>query len=304
MTVLAAGYQGDASILTQAMHELAEGLRPLGGRWHDLSWQANVTARGETAASLFESVECNRRQLCYMASGYLSHRVPELQVLDLPFAHPERQALFDTLDGEGGARLSASIAQRSGYVCLGFWDNGQRHISNSVRPIINRDDAKGMAIRTLDSALYRASLDAMGFTALTCDVKDLVPWVRQGMVQAQENPLTNYLGFELWQDHPHVSLTGHFWGALLLLCPAQWYDTLSLSERDQLRAAAAHATGVQRRLAAHEDARALARLSGLGVQVVPAGQIDLAGFQASVQGVFSSVRHQLPGPLLQAFGLS
>ncbi|MEY2659868.1 MAG: hypothetical protein RLZZ123_1040 [Pseudomonadota bacterium] len=304
MTVLAAGYQGDASILTQAMHEMAQGLRRCGGRWHDLSWQANVTAQGETAASLFESVENNQRQLCYMASGYLSHRVPELQVLDLPFAHPDRQALFDTLDAQGGALLSASIAQRSGYVCLGFWDNGQRHISNAVRPILHRDDAHGMAIRTLDSALYRASLDAMGFTARTCDVKDLVPWVRQGVVQAQENPLTNYLGFELWRDHPHVSLTGHFWGALLLLCPARWYSSLLPFEREQLHEAADHATGLQRRLAASEDARALARLSELGVQVVPAHQIDLAGFRASVHEVCASVRRELPGRLVQAFGLS
>lgn len=304
MTVKAAGYQGDASILTRAMRELCEGLRVHPGRWHGLTWQPNVTAQGESAASLFDSVERNQRQLCYMASGYLSHRVPELQVLDLPFAHPDRHSLFATLDGTGGELLSGAIAQRSGYVCLGFWDNGQRHITNSVRPIITRDDAQGIAIRTLDSDLYRASLNAMGFDARTCDVKDLVSWVRQGVVQAQENPLTNYLGFELWRDQPHVSLTGHFWGALLLLCPALWYGTLSQHEREQLHLAADHATRVQRELAAGEDVRAMTRLSELGVQVVPAAQIDLDGFRASVQGVRQAVLRDLPSRLVHAFGVS
>lgn len=304
MTVHAAGYQGNASILTRAMRECCDALRAQGGRWHDLSWQPNVTAQGEAAASLFDSVERNQRQLCYMASGYLSHRVPELQVLDLPFAHPDRSTLFGTLDGAGGGLLSAAIAQRTGYVCLGFWDNGQRHISNSERPIHGRDDARGMAIRTLDSALYRSSLDAMGFDARTCDVKELVPWVRQGVVQAQENPLTNYLGFELWHDHPHISLTGHFWGALLLLCPAVWYRALSPQEREQLHEAADQATRVQRQLAAGEDERAMERLADLGVQVVPAGQIDLEEFRASVQGVSAAVVRDLPGPLVQAFRLS
>ncbi len=304
MTVRAAGYQGDASILTRAMGELAQTLRGHGGRWQDLTWQPNVTAQGETAASLFKSVERNQRQLCYMASGYLSHRVPELQVLDLPFAHPDRGSLFDALDAAGGGHLSTAIGQRTGFVCLGFWDNGQRHISNAVRPITGPDDAQGIAIRTLDSALYRDSLKAMGFEARTCDVKDLVPWVRQGVVQAQENPLTNYLGFELWRDHPHLSLTGHFWGALLLLCPAPWYHALTPSEREQLHQAADRATRLQRQWAAGEDERAMARLPELGVQWVRADQIDLAGFRSSVAPVRATVVRDLPKALVQAFGLS
>ena len=161
-----------------------------------------------------------------------------------------------------------------------------------------------MVIRTLDSALYRASLDAMGFEARTCDVKDLVPWVRQGKVQAQENPLTNYLGFELWQNHPHVSLTGHFWGALLLLCPAVWYRALRPAEREQLHQAATRATQQQRQWAAAEDVRAISRLAELGVQLVKADQIDWSGFRSSVSGVQASVRCDLPTELVKAFGLS
>ena len=99
-----------------------------------------------------------------------------------------------------------------------------------------------MALRTLDSALYRDSLRAMGFDARTCDVKDLVTWVSQGIVQAQENPLTNLLGFELWRHHPHVSLTAHFSGVLLLLCPARWYDDLATHDRAILQEAIAEVT--------------------------------------------------------------
>ncbi len=304
MRVQAAGYQGDASILTRAMGGLVDELRAHQGVWGDLDWQPNVTAVGQSAASLFDSVERNQRQLCYMASGYLSHRVPELQVLDLPFAHPERAALFASLDQAGGSLLSAAIERQTAYVCLGFWDNGQRHISNSVRPITSVADTRGMVIRTLDSALYRASLDAMGFEARTCDVKDLVPWVRQGKVQAQENPLTNYLGFELWQSHPHVSLTGHFWGALLLLCPAAWYRALSSVEREQLHQAAERATQQQRQWAAVEDVRAISRLAELGVQLVAADQIDWSGFRSSVAGVKAPVLRDLPTDLVKAFGLS
>ena len=153
-----AGYQGASSILSRAMALLCDRLRQHGGPWGDLEWQANVTASAQTAASLFQSVEQNQRQLCYMASGYLSHRVSELQVLDLPFAHPHRTPLMAALDGSAGQQLCAAIERQTPYRCLGFWDNGQRHISNALRPIHRPSDIQGMHIRTLDSAIYRQSL--------------------------------------------------------------------------------------------------------------------------------------------------
>jgi TRAP-type C4-dicarboxylate transport system substrate-binding protein len=136
-----------------------------------MTWQPNVTAQGETAAALFQSVEQGQRHLAYMASGYLSLRVPELRVIDLPFAHTQRQNLMGALDGAAGQILCEAIERQSAFRCLGFWDNGQRHISNALRPLRSPDDVQGMALRTLDSALYRDSLRAMGFDARTCDVK-------------------------------------------------------------------------------------------------------------------------------------
>ncbi len=61
---------------------------------------------------------------------------------------------------------------------------------------------------------------------MTTDVKDLVRAVETGAVQAQENPLTNLISFGLWRHHRHVSLSGHCFGVLLLVCPRDWYESL------------------------------------------------------------------------------
>jgi len=120
-------------------------------------------------------------------------------------------------------------------------------------------------------------------------------------VQAQENPLTNYLGFELWQHHPHVSLSGHFWGVLLLLCPMRWYRDLSRAAQHQLEEAAWQATRLQRELAAQEDARALTQLAQLGVQVVLPEQMDLAAFRSRVHPIRRKIESQLPSALADAY---
>ena len=84
-----AGYQGGASILTVALTALARRLNEGAvGTPHLLP---DVTSCGESAASLFRSIEAGERHIGYMASGYLSARVPELAVLDLPFSDAVEQ---------------------------------------------------------------------------------------------------------------------------------------------------------------------------------------------------------------------
>ncbi len=294
-----AGYQGGASILSAALTALARRLDgSCVGVPHLLP---DVTTLGESAASLFRSVEEGDRHIGYMASGYLSARVPELAVLDLPFTVQERGAALAALDGEAGVLLRDAVARQSGFHVLAFWDNGFRHISNAVRAIEKPEDCQGLVIRTLDSDLYRRALSALGFTAITTDVKDLVRVVQDGTVDAQENPLTNLLTFELWKHHPHVSLTGHFFGVLLLVCPRSWHERLDPTQREVLQLAVNEATTMQRASAAEQDASALSRLRAHGVDVTGVETLDMGRMQQATAGVRKQFLSQLPPELVHAY---
>jgi len=295
-----AGYQGPSSILTQGLACLVETLKSNGWK-SDIDWIPNVTDHQEKAANLFASIENGSRHIGYMASGYLSAKVPELEVLELPFTVDNRETALAALDYSAGEILGQAVHQKTEFHILGFWDNGFRHLSNAVRPIQHPSDAVGLKIRTLDSALYRATLDAIGFKALTSDVKDLVSWIAEDIVQAQENPLTNYMGFELWKHHPYVSLTHHFFGVLLLVCPLAWYDTLNQEERELLAHAVTTSTALQRQLAAEQDAITLARMQEMGVKVLSKDALDLKAFYKCVELVSLNARAQIPKDLLVAY---
>ena len=295
-----AGYQGPSSILTQGLACLVETLKSNGWK-SDIDWIPNVTDHQEKAANLFASIENGSRHIGYMASGYLSAKVPELEVLELPFTVDNRETALAALDYSAGEILGQAVHQKTEFHILGFWDNGFRHLSNAARPIQHPNDAVGLKIRTLDSALYRATLDAIGFKALTSDVKDLVSWIAEDIVQAQENPLTNYMGFELWKHHPYVSLTHHFFGVLLLVCPLAWYDMLNQEERELLAHAVTTSTALQRQLAAEQDAITLARMQEMGVKVLSKDALDLKAFYKCVELVSLNARAQIPKDLLAAY---
>jgi TRAP-type C4-dicarboxylate transport system substrate-binding protein len=295
-----AGYQGHGSILTAALGQLAVQLQDCG--WGlPVDFQEDVTASGEKAAALFDSVEQGGRQIGYMASGYLSARVHELAVLDLPFSVTDRTQALAALDARAGRMLTQAVAAKTGLHVLAFWDNGFRHISNALRPIRSPQDCEGMVIRTLDSAHYRAALAALGFVPVTTDVKELVRVVASGEVQAQENPLTNLLNFALWKHHPHVSLTHHYFGVLLLVCSRAWYDALSATQRQALSVAVKLVTQAQRHSAQAQDAIALAQLRSHGVQVLAPEAIDLAAMRQATQQLAQRQLGSLPPELVSAY---
>ena len=298
--IILAGYQGEASILTASLRALAQGLGAAG--WDGpVELVPDVTQTGERAAELFASLEAGSRQVGYMASGYLSHRVPELDVLDLPFAVDDRAQALAALDGAAGQLLRQAVERATGLRVLAFWDNGFRHVSNAVRPLRTPADCQGLVIRTLDSAAYREALAALGFQPMTTDVKDLVRVVETGTVQAQENPLTNLLNFSLWRHHPHVSLTGHFYGVLLLVCPRAWHETLNAGQREALGTAVAQATQAQRALARSQDDEALAALHAQGVAVLQVDELDLPAMRRATATVSQRLRERLPRELVQAY---
>ncbi len=297
MQVRLAGYQGARSVHTRALGELAARLSAAGMA---PALEADVTAAGETARALFDGVERGGREACYLASGYLSARVPSLGALDLPYAAPDRARLFAALDGAAGARIAAELRAATGLVLLGWWDNGLRHLSNGRRPIRAPADCAGLSVRTLDNATYQAALAAMGLRPVVTDVLRLRAAVASGEVDAQENPLTNLLGFGLQEFHRFVSLTGHIQGVALLVANGAWEAALPGSLRDALHEAAAAATAAQRGFAAAEDALALAELRAAGVQVLEAAAIDIAAFRAACAPVAEAAARGLDPALLAA----
>ena len=284
-TLRIGGYQAETSILTRAVRRLAAALADAPGAGWQVEVIRDVTERGSRAVDLLSMVEEGSVEICYFASSYLAGRVASLGAFDKPFGIVDRARAYAELAGDLDARLASDVAGKTGYRVLGFWDNGFRHISNRLRPIRHPDDCRGLRIRTLDNAVYRQALGAMGFAPVTIDVKDLVGAVERHEVDAQENPLTSTLNFGLHRTHKHLSLTSHFWGVALLLANRAWLEALSPALQSALLAAADDATTAQRQWAMAEDALCLERLRREGVAVVPAEDIDLAAFRAAVRGL-------------------
>jgi TRAP-type transport system periplasmic protein len=270
-----AGYQPARSVHTRGLYALRDAVTRHAGHALSIKVTDSVVSLGRKAADLLSMVESGELDGCYFASSYLAARVPALGVFDAPFQAGSRETIFGSLD----PALADQVAATTGYRVIGWWDNGIRHISNAVRPIRSPADCTGLHLRTLDNAQHQAAFRRCGFVPAFIDVADLARAVADGTVDAQENPLTNMVNFNVQAHHKHVSLTGHLLGIALLLVNRARYDALPGDARAALDSAARDSEAAQRTLAIAEDTECLRILAEAGVAVVPADQIDLTAFR-------------------------
>jgi TRAP-type C4-dicarboxylate transport system substrate-binding protein len=290
ITIRFGGYQPARSVHSRAVRTFGQALQSRLGAGIDFQFTENVPATGRKAADLLPMVEGEELDLCYFSSSYLVARVPSLGLFDLPFEFGDRAAAYAVLDGETGRRLADDVAAATGFRVLAYWDNGFRHFSNGRHAIIAPADCRGLTIRTLDNAMHQCVFRALGFEPVVIDVKDLAAAVAERRVDAQENPLTNLINFNLHKTHRFVTLSGHFFGVAPVLCNKARFDAWPADVQSAVRDSLAQATSAQRRNAAEEDERCLAELLADGVVVTRVDQFDRTAFLAAVADIREEAR--------------
>ena len=279
------GYQPPASVHSRAAEVLGRTLAERLGDAVDFEVTGNVIDQGRNAADLLDMVARGEMTMCYFSSSYLAEIAPEIALLDLPFSIADRARGYALLDGRFGALLRERLEHATDYRLLAFWDNGFRHLSNRVRPIHAPEDCEGLRIRTLFSKVHQETFAALGFQPVPLDVKELISGVREGTIDAQDNPLTNIYNFGIHEFHPHITLSAHFFGVAVLLCHKTTYDSWPSEMESAMQEAVAEATAAQRGFASAEDDEVAAHLAEAGVVPVELTDDERAAFIDAVAPV-------------------
>ena len=287
------GYQKPASIHTRSCLRFGELLREKLGNRIAFQFVPDVLALGHKSGDLPKMVESGELSMCYISSLRFAKWVPAMKIFDLPFLMRDRATAYKALDGELGSRLRAQLIEKSPYRLLAYWDNGFRHFSNRVRPIHTPADCNGIRIRHQMSELQGESLRLMGFEPIAEDIKIFFEQIAGERFQAQDNPLTNIVNFNVHKHHRYITLSGHVFGVACLMCNRAEYDSWPADVQQAVNEAAAEATVLQRRLAAAEDEEMLKKLDPVENEIVTLTADEHQAFVAAVKPVTDKYRKEL-----------
>ncbi len=215
------------------------------------------------------------------SQGAISTVVPEFAAFGMPFLFPSLPQAWKVLDGPVGKDL-AKIAEDKGFVVLGYWDNGIRHISNKVRPITAPADLKGLKVRTPPDATTIDIMQALGANAQQIKFSELYVALQQGVVDGQENPLMNVHSSKLYEVQKYISYTAHKYEMTPFIMSKRTMDRLPEADRRIISEAAQEATQYNRKLSQEADQKLESDLVAKGVQF---NKPDLGPFVKATQPV-------------------
>jgi len=228
---------------------------------------------------MIESVQLGTLDLVNTSTGPLGNFVPEVKIVDIPFLFRDYDHARKVMDGDIGQGLLAEM-QEKGLVGLAWTENGFRHMTNNVRPIVQASDASGLKMRTMENKVHMDGYKTFGILPTPMAFPELFTALQQGTVDGQENPIPVILASKFSQVQKHLSLTNHVYSpAVLILSPSVW-GQLSDADKQVFLDAAKVASTAQRKKVNDDEANGIAILKQDGMQVVE--QVDGASFRQAV----------------------
>ena len=284
------GYGPPTTSFSRSLKLIGDTLSARFGDRIGVDYVSNIMDFGHRAEEILALVENGEMTLGYQSSSYLTHRVPELGFVDLPFLFEHRDQARRAIDGELGRFLSRSIEARIDYRILGYFENGFRHISNRLRTVRTPAALKGMRIRVLPSEVQARTFELLGAIPLRWDLTEAIAAIKAGTIDAQENPFANTVTYGVHKFHRFHTITNHFYiSRPIFLNLAQfdaWPDDLQSAMRDGVTKAVAF----QRELAIAEDREARAAIEAAGCEITALTPQEHALFRQAVDPLLQDAR--------------
>lgn len=239
---------------------------------------------------LTEGLTLGTVDLAVSSTAPVTNFVPELAVLDVPFAFQSRESAVEVLNGEIGDELFAAMEEQ-GIIGLSWGENGYRHITNAIRPVEKPEDLEGLKIRVQENEIHLAAFEALGAQPTPMAWTEALTALQQGVVDAQENPAIVADQYSLYESNQeYMTLTGHVYSVAVYMLSKETYEKLPEDLAQIVLEEGQKIGEMQRDLIVEMEQESIQTLKDNGVEVIE--DVDTAPFQEIVSSVYDMVEHQ------------
>jgi len=284
------GYGPASTGFSRALKFIGDRLTAAFGDRVDVKYVWNIMELGYRAEDILWLVEHGLLTLGYQSSSYLTDRVPQLGIADLPFLFARTQAARAAMDGALGDLLARKIEERVNYRVLGWFENGFRHISNRVREVRAPKDLAGLRIRVLPSNVQARTFELLGAVPMRMDLTQAIAMIAAGTIDAQENPLSNTVTYGVHKFHRFHTLSNHFYISRPIFLHRTAFDAWPADLQDAMRSAVTEAVAFQRGLHVQEEKDARKAIEAQGCEIVELSATEHDAFAAAVEPLLNEAR--------------
>ncbi len=301
--IIMAGYAPPANGFSLSLKRIGDRIQSKFGKDVDVKYIYNIIDLGYKGEDLPWLVESGVLTVAYQSSSYFTEQIPDLGIADLPFLFSDTARARAAMDGRFGATLAHRMETKANYRILGWFENGFRHISNHLRPIHTPADMKGMRIRVLPSKVQERTFELLGATPRVMDLSELLPAIKAGTVDAQENPFSNTTTYGVHKFHKFHTASNHFYLSRPIFFNQTAFDAWPKALQDEMRAAVREAIEFQRALHVKEEEDAMVEIRKEGGTIVELTPDEHQKFVDAVKPIYGEARGQYDRELLSLANL-
>jgi tripartite ATP-independent transporter DctP family solute receptor len=224
-----------------------------------------------------------------LPSTVMTSVAPEFGVFEMPYLVQDRGHAARIADKVIRPVLGP-IAEKAGYHILAVWENGYRHITNNKRPIVKPADLEGVKLRVPGGVWRVKMFKAYGANPSPMELKEVFVALQTGVMDGQENPLTQIYSQKFQEVQKYLSMTGHVYTPAYITAGASW-SRLPADVQKILADTAKEVEPDILKLAAKLDDELVDKMKKSGIAV---NEADKAAFVAASKSVYEEFAKQVP----------
>lgn len=241
---------------------------------------------------MMEALQMGSQEVTCPSTAPITSIDNRFMIFDLPFLFPTEEVASDLLDGDLGQELLDGLSDH-GLIGLAYWENGYRHLTNSVREVKSPADMEGLKIRTMENEVHLDFFRALGANPTPMPFGELFTAMQTGVVDGQENPVPTIALQNYPEVQDYTTLTGHVYSPFVLLMSKIFWDKLPAELQTVVEDGAILARDEQRRINREYTEELKGDLVDAGMTVTELTTEELKAFQDATKPTVEKFKSQI-----------
>lgn len=241
---------------------------------------------------MMEALQMGSQEVTCPSTAPITSIDNRYMIFDLPFLFPTEEVASDLLDGDLGQELLDGLSDH-GLIGLAYWENGYRHLTNSVREVKSPADMEGLKIRTMENEVHLDFFRALGANPTPMPFGELFTAMQTGVVDGQENPVPTIALQNYPEVQDYTTLTGHVYSPFVLLMSKIFWDKLPAELQTVVEDGAILARDEQRRINREYTEELKGELVEAGMTVTELTTEELKAFQDATKPTVEKFKSQI-----------
>jgi len=234
-----------------------------------------------TGKDMIESTVFGSQALVTEGAAMFSQWAPRLSIMEAPYLFRDVNHMVKAIKSPVGQEMVDELATKRGLRSLGVVYYGVRHLTAN-KPVNKPEDVKGLKLRVPEVPLYLEMAKSWGANPTPMAFAELYLALKQGTVDAEENPIPTINAGKFYEVQKYLILTGHIMVPQLHVISDKVWKSLSAADQKILQEAVDEGIAFSTDMLIKQEQTQAEEFKKKGMQVITP---DVAAFKKASMAV-------------------